>query len=126
MTALASTFSSAHGAPNDVPLSSCALSASVTSGLAWPQMAGPHEPMKSTYLFPSTSKQYGPCTRSKMMGCPPTDLKARTGELTPPGRRFWASAKIWEGRRWGKGVAEEERGAGGGCSREESAQTDKG
>jgi len=49
-----------------------------------------------------------------MMGCPPTDLKARTGELTPPGRRFWASAKIWEGRRWGKGVAEEERGAGGG------------
>jgi hypothetical protein len=31
------------------------------------------------------------------MGCPPTDLKARTGELTPPGIRFWAAAKIsWD------------------------------
>jgi hypothetical protein len=28
------------------------------------------------------------------MGCPPTDLKARTGELTPPGINFWAAAKI--------------------------------
>lgn len=28
------------------------------------------------------------------MGCPPTDLKARTGELTPPGISFWAAAKI--------------------------------
>ncbi len=28
------------------------------------------------------------------MGCPPTDLNARTGELTPPGIRFWAAAKI--------------------------------
>jgi len=28
------------------------------------------------------------------MGCPPTDLNARTGELTPPGMSFWAAAKI--------------------------------
>jgi hypothetical protein len=32
-------------------------------------------------------------TRSKTIGCPPTDLKARTGELTPPGINFWAAAK---------------------------------
>jgi hypothetical protein len=28
------------------------------------------------------------------MGCPPTDLNARTGELTPPGISFWAAANI--------------------------------
>jgi hypothetical protein len=28
------------------------------------------------------------------MGCPPTDLNARTGEFTPPGISFWAAAKI--------------------------------
>jgi hypothetical protein len=28
------------------------------------------------------------------MGCPPTDLNARTGELTPPGISFCAAAKI--------------------------------
>jgi hypothetical protein len=33
-------------------------------------------------------------TRSKTIGWPPTDLKARTGELTPPGMSFWAAAKI--------------------------------
>ena len=31
------------------------------------------------------------------MGCPPTDLKARTGELTPPGIRAFAALKMaWE------------------------------
>jgi hypothetical protein len=31
------------------------------------------------------------------MGCPPTDLKARTGELTPPGIRALAALKMaWE------------------------------
>lgn len=33
-------------------------------------------------------------TWSNTMGCPPTDLKARTGELTPPGSRSCASLKI--------------------------------
>jgi hypothetical protein len=28
------------------------------------------------------------------MGWPPTDLNARTGELTPPGISVWATAKI--------------------------------
>ena len=28
------------------------------------------------------------------MGCPPTDLKARTGELTPPGIRSLAALKM--------------------------------
>lgn len=46
------------------------------------------------HLLPSTSKAYGPFTDSKTMGLPPTLLKARTGEFTPPGSRSWASLKI--------------------------------
>ena len=44
ITALASTFSSADGAPNEVPLSICFLRASRTSSSAWPTMAGPQVP----------------------------------------------------------------------------------
>src|SRR5260370_3784531 len=33
-------------------------------------------------------------------GSPPTERKARTGELTPPTRTFSASAKISRERRW--------------------------
>ena len=44
MTILASWFSSAHGAPNDVPLSSVSFSASSTRSSAWPTIAGPHVP----------------------------------------------------------------------------------
>jgi len=44
MTILASTFSSAQGAPKEVPFSSCARSAAFTSSFAWPTMAGPQEP----------------------------------------------------------------------------------
>lgn len=46
------------------------------------------------YLFSSTSQQYAPLTRSRTIGSPPTDLNARTGELTPPGIRPFASLKI--------------------------------
>jgi hypothetical protein len=36
-------------------------------------------------------------TRSKTIGWPPTDLNARTGELTPPGIKLWAALKSsWE------------------------------
>ena len=33
-------------------------------------------------------------TLSKTMGSPPTDLNARTGELTPPGMTVFASAMM--------------------------------
>jgi len=36
----------------------------------------------------------GPLTLSKTIGWPPTDLKALTGELTPPGISCWAAEKI--------------------------------
>jgi hypothetical protein len=44
MTTLASSFSSGPGAPNEVPLAIVSLMVARTSGLAWPQMAGPHVP----------------------------------------------------------------------------------
>ena len=47
-----------------------------------------------SHLLLSTSKQYAPLTWSKMIGCPPTELKARTGLLTPPGSSVFASEKI--------------------------------
>ena len=46
------------------------------------------------YLFPSISQAKGPLTLSKTIGWPPTDLKALTGELTPPGISCWAAEKI--------------------------------
>jgi len=44
MTILASSFSRAHGAPNEVPFSSVTLSASSTRSSAWPTIAGPQVP----------------------------------------------------------------------------------
>ena len=46
------------------------------------------------YLLPSISQAKGPLTLSKTIGCPPTDLKALTGELTPPGINSFAAEKI--------------------------------
>src|SRR6267143_4724941 len=37
------------------------------------------------YSFPSTSHRSAPWPRAKKGGSPPTALKARTGEFTPPG-----------------------------------------
>src|SRR5213594_3817048 len=37
------------------------------------------------YSLPSTSYRRAPAPREKNSGSPPTALKARTGELTPPG-----------------------------------------
>ena len=45
-------------------------------------------------MFPSTSNAYAPLTRSNTIGFPPTDLNARTGEFTPPGRMSCAALKI--------------------------------
>src|SRR3546814_20112120 len=46
---------------------------------------------------PSTSNRYGPSARCTKKGSPPTDLNARTGELTPPGSSDCARAnRAWE------------------------------
>jgi hypothetical protein len=45
ITISASWFSRAQGAPKLVPLSSASCRAPITSGWAWPQMAGPQLPM---------------------------------------------------------------------------------
>ena len=39
------------------------------------------------------SQAKGPLTLSKTIGCPPTDLNALTGELTPPGINSKAEEK---------------------------------
>ena len=44
MTILASSFSSWHGAPNDVPFCIVSVMAASTRSSAWPTIAGPHVP----------------------------------------------------------------------------------
>ncbi len=83
--ASASSTSGRVGVPYDVPRVTARCTASMTCGCAWPSSIGPQLPTRSTYSVPSTSKRYGPCARSMKRGVPPTALKARTGELTPPG-----------------------------------------
>src|SRR5512145_527755 len=43
-------------------------------------------------VFPSTSRTVAPFALSMNRGVPPTDRKARTGELTPPGIIVFARA----------------------------------
>jgi hypothetical protein len=45
ITSSASWFSSSQGAPKLVPLSRASCRAAITSGWAWPQIAGPQLPM---------------------------------------------------------------------------------
>src|SRR2546423_10874422 len=45
------------------------------------------------YSWPSTSQTRDPFALSTKNGCPPTARNARTGEFTPPGMYFSASAK---------------------------------
>src|SRR6185503_18019975 len=45
------------------------------------------------YVFPSTSYSLAPLALWMNRGCPPTDRKARTGLLTPPGISCCASSK---------------------------------
>jgi hypothetical protein len=44
------------------------------------------------YSFPSISQTWDPAPLLKNIGLPPIDLKALTGELTPPGNRLFATA----------------------------------
>src|SRR6202165_5423570 len=53
-----------------VALSSCALTASMTRGCAWPTFITPIPPAKSTYLLPLTSQSSEPFARSAVIGCP--------------------------------------------------------
>ena len=64
-----------------------------TSGWAWPSSIGPQEQIRSTYSFPSTSVSHAPFASRMKRGVPPTALKARTGEFTPPGVTAFARAK---------------------------------
>ena len=48
-------------------------------------MRGPQLPIKSIYLFPSTSVIQAPFPLWIKRGVPPTLLNAQTGEFTPPG-----------------------------------------
>ena len=48
-------------------------------------------------VLPSISVMRAPAARAMKCGEPPTALKARTGELTPPGRTVTARAKsFWD------------------------------
>src|ERR1035441_286555 len=48
------------------------------------------------YRLPSASHTCAPCPRTRNGGVPPTDRKARTGELTPPGMS--RSARVCKAR----------------------------
>src|SRR5690242_1806113 len=52
------------------------------------------------YRPPSTSSTLAPEPRERNSGCPPTARKARTGELTPPGKSARASSKRAAEREW--------------------------
>ena len=56
-------------------------------------MSGPQEPTKSIYRRLSASQRIAPFPRRMNTGSPPTAPNARTGELTPPTRTFWARLK---------------------------------
>src|SRR6478735_4532185 len=84
-TMAARLASSGVEAPKESPRSTAAWTASSTAGWAWPSRAGPQEQTRSTYSLPSASVRYGPFAETMKRGVPPTEPKARTGELTPPG-----------------------------------------
>src|SRR5687768_17555345 len=48
------------------------------------------------WRWPLASQKYAPCARATKRGVPPTALKARTGEFTPPGiSRLARSNSCW-------------------------------
>ena len=89
----ASSTSGSVGVPYDVPRATASVTAACTSGWAWPSSIGPHEQIRSTYSLPSTSVSHAPCADRMKRGVPPTALKARTGEFTPPGVTVRARSK---------------------------------
>ncbi len=56
-------------------------------------MAGPQVQTKSISSRPSAVVSVAPCAERVKNGAPPTERKARTGELTPPGMSLRARAK---------------------------------
>jgi len=55
--------------------------------------------------LPSASVRYAPAADWMNGGAPPTARKARTGELTPPGKKRSAlSWRAWNGCGWGRVV----------------------
>ncbi len=101
----ASSTSGRVGVPYDVPRETASTTAARTSGWAWPSSIGPHEQIRSTYSFPSTSRSQAPSPEAMKRGVPPTALNALTGEFTPPGVTRWARSN--QSAEWGVG-----RGAG--------------
>ena len=89
----ASSTSGSVGVPYDVPRATASATAACTSGWAWPSSIGPHEQIRSTYSLPSTSVSQAPDAERMKRGVPPTALKARTGEFTPPGVTARARSK---------------------------------
>ena len=102
----ASSTSLRVGVPYDVPRATASATAACTSGWAWPRRSGPHEQIRSTYSLPSTSRSHAPDPEAMNRGVPPTALKARTGEFTPPGVTRWArsnhAAELCVGRALGR------------------------
>src|SRR6186713_975866 len=62
-------------------------------GWLCPWIAGPQVQTKSISSRPSAVVSMAPCADFVKNGAPPTERKARTGELTPPGMSCWARAK---------------------------------
>ena len=92
MISVANSVSDGVGAPKDSPSAATLRTASTTSGWAWPRIIGPQEHTRSTYRLPSASVSQYPWAEVMNRGVPPTEVKARTGEFTPPGITAQASA----------------------------------
>src|SRR5258706_6505053 len=84
-----SSSSNSVGAPKDRPRRAARAMADVKAVTAWPNTEAPQEPQKSINRWPSASHTYGPWPRVIKRGVPPTPLKARTGEFTPPAKTSW-------------------------------------
>jgi len=80
-----------EGAPKVRPSRMASLTASSTSGWAWPRISGPQLMQRSTKVRPSSSSNRAPQARLKNLGVPPTERNARTGLDTPPGKWVRAS-----------------------------------
>src|ERR1700716_564849 len=93
----ANSTSATQGAPYVVPLRLASTIADTTAGCECPRINAPHDPTRSKYVRPSASTRCCPEARWMNSGVPPTALKARTGELTPPGMtRHARSYSSWE------------------------------
>src|SRR5690606_28398513 len=81
-----SSFSKDVGAPKLKPFCKAAVTLSRTFSLLCPKIRGPQEQQKSINSLPSASQILQPSPFSINKGTPCTDLKALTGEFTPPGK----------------------------------------